>query len=103
MMESNIARPMMAYSRAPMQMMAANYLNVAPPMMDRMVNLTQADLLTQDMAFNINQAFERAEREIGAEFEKPGIAKEYKERHYYIKEHKDKEVENQLEDGEKSL
>ena len=96
MMESNIARPMMAYSRAPMQMMAANYLNVAPPMMDRMVNLTQADLLTQDMAFNINQAFERAEREIGAEFEKPGIAKEYKERHYYIKEHKDKEVENPL-------
>ena len=25
---------------------------------------------------------------MGMEFEKPGLAKEYKERHYYIKEHK---------------
>ena len=66
---------------------AVSLSNIAGPNMNRM-NFTQADFLMQDRAFNINKAFERAEREMGAEFEKPGLAKEYKERHYYIKEHK---------------
>ena len=73
-------------------MMNFNVISASPNMM----NLTQSDFIMQDKAFNVNQAFERAEREMGAEFEKPGIAKEYKERHYYIKEHKDSYVENPL-------
>ena len=88
-----------AMPRAPM--MAANYMNCVPPMSNNMMpmnsfaanisntmNFCQADFLSQDRAYNVNKAFERAEREMGMEFEKPGLAKEYKERHYYIKEHK---------------
>ena len=79
----------------PQMMMAANYLNCAPQM-DRFKcfststtrNLTQADFLMQDRSRNVKEAFERAEKEMGMEFEKPGLAKEYKERHYYIEEHK---------------
>jgi len=35
-------------------------------------------------------------KNIGAEFEKPGIAKEYKERHYYIQGHKNSNITNPL-------
>ena len=72
---------------------SANLYNMAPP---RMMNLKQEDYLMQERALEVNQAFERAEKEMGAEFEKPGIAKEYKERHYYIKEHKNNKIENPL-------
>ena len=72
---------------------AASLLNCAP-IRGRGRNLMQTDLLMQDKM--ISDAFERAEKEMGAEFEKPGIAKEYKERHYYIKEHKNNEVKNPL-------
>lgn len=41
-------------------------------------------------------ALENAKKNIGVEFEKPGIAKEYKERHYYIKEHKYSNISNPL-------
>jgi hypothetical protein len=82
----------MAMNNFASPMMAANFLNVMPNSM----NLKQEDILMPDRAFNVNQAFERAEREMGAEFEKPGIAKEYKERHYYIKEHKYSKIENPL-------
>ena len=117
MMESNIARPTMMtqagfmnmnnmnnnmnnmmlmnnFNAVPNQMMAANFLNVERPM--KLMNLKQEDYLIQDRLFGVNQAFERAEREMGAEFEKPGIAKEYKERHYYIKEHKYSNIDNPL-------
>ena len=51
------------------------------------MNFCQADFLMQDRALNVSNAFKRAEKEMGIEFEKPGLAKEYKERHYYISEH----------------
>jgi len=89
-MNMNMNMNNMAMNNFAMPMMAANYLNAMPQRM----NLKQEDYLRQD--FNVNQAFERAEREMGAEFEKPGIAKEYKERHYYIKEHKYSKIENPL-------
>ena len=73
---------------------AASHLNNLPPM--KFMNLKQEDYLRQDNIFKINQAFERAEKEIGVEFEKPGIAKEYKERHYYIKKHKYSNINNPL-------
>ena len=41
-------------------------------------------------------AVKNAKKDIGDEFEKPGKVKEYKERHYYIKEHKNSNVENPL-------
>ena len=78
----------------PQMMMAANHINCAPQMdsikcfTSTTRNLTQADFLMQDRSRNVKEAFERAEKEMGMEFEKPGLAKEYKERHYYIKEHK---------------
>ena len=77
---------------------ASNLSNIAPPMATQMqmMNLKQEDYLMRDRVFNVNQAFERAEREMGPEFEKPGIAKEYKERHYYIKKHRDDKMENPL-------
>ena len=89
-------------------LMNVNYLNCAPSMSHKKAvvtkttttrNLTQADFIMQDRALNVNQAFERAEKEMGMEFEKPGLAKEYKERHYYIKEHKNtkyNEIQNPL-------
>ena len=112
MMESNMMQPMMMMNNMmqqtrttavnymncmpPQQMnFAANLSNIARPNMNQM-NFTQADFLMQDRAFNVNNAFERAEREMGAEFEKPGLAKEYKERHYYIKEHKNDYIRNPL-------
>ena len=107
MMEMNRAPPqmmnmnMMGMNYAALQMMNMNMMqmnNAAPGMMNKSfaaslsnvapMNYTQADFLMQDR-FKVDNLFERAEKEMGAEFEKPGLAKEYKERHYYIKEHRD--------------
>ena len=71
-------------------MMAANFLNCAP-----MNNLMQADFLSQEKTMEFDKAYQKGIKEMGAEFEKPGVAKEYKERHYYIKEHRN-EIENPL-------
>ena len=104
MMESNsrrMVRGRVGMAR-PAYMMASNYLNAAPNIVSTTSttrSLTQADFLGQDRALNVNQAFERAEKEMGMEFEKPGLAKEYKEHHYYIKEHKSSKynsIENPL-------
>ena len=59
------------------------------------MNYNQADFLNQEKTKEFDDAFEKAKEEMGAEFEKPGVAKEYKERHYYIKEHKN-EIKNPI-------
>ena len=59
------------------------------------MKFTQADFLNQEKTKEFEDAFEKAKEEMGAEFEKPGVAKEYKERHYYIKEHKS-EIKNPI-------
>ena len=86
MMEMNYCAPQMMAQSSISSMMNMNYAaslsNVAP------VNYCQADFLSQERGVNVQKAFERAEKEMGMEFEKPGLAKEYKERHYYISEHK---------------
>ena len=56
-MNMNMNMNNMAMNNFAMPMMAANYLNAMPQRM----NLKQEDYLRQD--FNVNQAFERAERE----------------------------------------
>ena len=52
------------------------------------------DMMVKSKAYK--SALQNAEKDIGAEFEKPGKVKEYKERHYYIKEHKNSNIENPL-------
>ena len=86
------APPMMKMARAMPYgaMTQASMLSNTIPTM----NLIQTDSLMQNK--EIENAFERAEKEMGSEFEKPGKAKEYKERHYFIKEHKNNKIENPL-------
>jgi hypothetical protein len=96
-MAAGMAMPQMAMaSRAmapkAMPMMAANYLNCSPMMM----NMCQADFIGQERTKAFKGAFETAIKEMGEEFEKPGVAKEYKERHYYISAHKNQNRENPL-------
>ena len=79
-----------------MQTRAAHFDNVkmskrAMPEM----NFTQADFLNQEKTLEYKNAFEKAKMDMGAEFEKPGVAKEYKERHYFIKNHKN-DIKNPL-------
>jgi hypothetical protein len=69
--------------------LAACLSNIAMP-------LQQADFLAQERAKPFEDAFKKAQNDMGAEFEKPGVAKEYKETHYYLKEHKNQNVENPL-------
>ena len=94
---SNIAPPM-----AP----AANFLNMAPIPMTQAsclsnvapkgMNLIQPDFLNQERTKIFDAAYQIAQKDMGSEFEKPSAAKEYKERHYYIKEHKNLNCENPL-------
>ena len=58
--------------------------------------LMQRDYLQEEKTKEFEEAFDLGIKEMGPEFEKPGIAKEYKERHYYIKEHKDVDIDNPL-------
>ena len=104
MMESNIifeprmtpslmmnSSPMlMDYSQPKNMMMAANYLNCVPSKL----NMIQSDYINQESSIPFKEAFKIGRKDMGEEFEKPGIAKEYKERHYYIKEHKDFDIKN---------
>ena len=60
-----------------------------------MRKLEQADFINQENTKEFEKAFEMGMKDMGAEFEKPGVAKEYKETHYYIKEHKI-DIENPL-------
>ncbi len=88
------------------KMFGASHLNsvmqppMAPMMMMEQNNLMmdQATLMQSDM-FNVNAAHFSNALNINAvteaEFEKPGQAKEYKERHYYFPEHKD-ELDSEL-------
>ena len=82
-------------SRKAMPMMAANFMNCMPPKMN-MMNMCQADILGQERTKAFKGAFEKALKEMGEEFEKPGVAKEYKERHYYISNHKNQNIQNPL-------
>ena len=66
-----------------------------PPKMN-MMNMCQADILGQERTKAFKGAFEKALKEMGEEFEKPGVAKEYKERHYYISNHKNQNIQNPL-------
>ena len=78
---------------------AACLTNIAIPRnleMNNRINLKQEDILEKETAQNFNAAFQKAKNEISIEFEKPGLAKEYKETHYYIKAHKNSAVENPL-------
>ena len=77
-----MAAPMMAPPMMARPMAAANFLNCMP-----MNNLMQADFLNQEKTIEFDKAYKMGMKEMGAEFEKPGVAKEYKERHYYIKDH----------------
>ena len=56
----------------------------------------QPNLIIQEKTKEYKIALEKAKKEMEPEFEKPGIAKEYKERHYYIREHKNLNIENPL-------
>ena len=60
------------------------------------MNLTQPDFLNRERKKQFDTAYKNAQKDMGSEFEKPGVAKEYKERHYYIKEHKNLNYENPL-------
>ena len=86
-----MAKPMMAQKMMAQPMMAANCLNNCIPKNSYM----QADFLSMEKTKEFDKAFQMAIKEMDAEFEKPGVAKEYKERHYYIKEHKN-EIKNPL-------
>ena len=94
--ESNYMGPMPMPMEMPMTQ-AACISNVAIPQhIPRMMNLKQEDFLNQEKTKEFNIAYQKAQKEMGAEFEKPGLAKEYKERHYFIKEHKSINIENPL-------
>ena len=45
---------------------------------------------------NYKNALKRAEKEIGAEFEKPGNVKEYQETHYFLEKYESKDINNPL-------
>ena len=60
------------------------------------IEMKQADFINEEKKVEIHYALEKAKREMGNEYEKPGVAKEYKERHYYLKEHKDSVIKNPL-------
>ena len=100
-MESNMYRPRKALFGPPRPMptsagtmtQACCYSNIALP---QAMDLKQEDLIEQERFGAFRNACQKAEKEIGAEFEKPGLAKEYKERHYYIKNHKNNIIENPL-------
>ena len=74
---------------------AACYSNVVFPQ-ERNINLTQEDFLHLESNKAFNNALQKSKIEIPTEFEKPGLAKEYKERHYYAKNHKNENVENPI-------
>ena len=74
-----------------MPMMAANALNCMAPLR----KLEQVDFINQENTKEFEKAFEMGMKDMGAEFEKPGVAKEYKETHYYIKDH-NLDIENPL-------
>ena len=79
-LESNYMAPMMTSLRSvPMApMMASNYLNMC-----------QSDLISIEKSNDFSKAVNINRIDAGAEFEKPGEAKEYKERHYLFRQHKD--------------
>jgi len=58
--------------------------------------MDQADFIYEEKKDEYNYALEKAKKEMGNEYEKPGVAKEYKERHYYLKEHKYSDIKNPL-------
>ena len=58
--------------------------------------MKQLDFIKEEKKDEFNYALEKAKKEMGNEYEKPGVAKEYKERHYYLKEHKDSVIKNPL-------
>jgi len=90
-MEMKMGAPPMMMKRAMAPMMAANCLNCMPPTR----NLMQMDLVNLEKTKEFDRALEMGLKDIGAEFEKPGVAKEYKERHYFIKDHHSN-IENPL-------
>ena len=57
-------------------------------------NCMQPDFIRLEKSAAFSNAVERGQREMGAEFEKPGKAKEYKERHYYLKDHNSQKIDN---------
>jgi hypothetical protein len=70
---------------------SANLLNIAPMMINNnMINLYQADFKMMEQSSAFQNAVNMNQMDAGAEFEKPGEAKEYKERHYLFREHKNK-------------
>ena len=76
---------------------AACYSNtIIPTTTTTSMNLKQDDYLNLEKSKEFKMAYQNALKDIGGEFEKPGVAKEYKERHYYIKEHKNNDIENPL-------
>ena len=58
--------------------------------------MEQEDLIRDYKTKDYNKAFENAKKDMGAEFEKPGKAVEYKETHYFIKEHNHLNIKNPL-------
>ena len=77
-----------------------NYTNNNPygPVSNNKIesSLEQTDFLAQERTKHFDTAYRNAQKDMGEEFEKPRIAKEYKERHYYLKDHKNSNVENPL-------
>ena len=59
-------------------------------------DMDQADFINEEKKFEVNYALEKAKKEMGNEYEKPGVTKEYKERHYFIKEHKSSTIKNPI-------
>ena len=58
--------------------------------------MEQVDFIYEEKKDEYNYALKKAKEEMGNEYEKPGVVKEYKERHYYLKEHKNSEIKNPI-------
>ena len=69
-------------------MVQVNRIGGASLASNAMNNLCQADFLMQEKGSVFSEAVDKGVKQMGAEFEKPGKAKEFKERHYYLKKHK---------------
>jgi hypothetical protein len=58
--------------------------------------MKQVDFIYEEKKDEYNNALKKAKEEMGNEYEEPGVVKEYKERHYYLKEHNNSEIKNPI-------
>ena len=71
-------------------------LNIADPDMNVFSSEDYNGFDRKKRKENYKNALKRAEKEIGAEFEKPGNVKEYQETHYFLEKYESKDINNPL-------